>query len=169
MAASSTRPQVCETLRALLANGPVDSAVATQAIGAGERTLRRVRRELGVLAEARRDRNGRVVGWTWTLPDERLSSVRPGGHINNGTAEPAGVSLAERLALVANRLKEIDPTSAAGVEAKAVVGGVRKRSHLHQGPVPLGLFQAHELEQLVAIVDRGPGGQLTTTRKEQAR
>jgi hypothetical protein len=72
------RAEAREVLRSLLGDGPMDGADALRASGVSERTLRRARKDIGVTTEARRNMLGRVVGWTWSLPDGHTAkATRP--------------------------------------------------------------------------------------------
>jgi putative DNA primase/helicase len=80
------RAEAREVLRSLLADGPMDGADALRASGFSERTLKRARKDIGVVSEARRNMLGRVVGWTWSLPEGQKANTRgptnswPSGH-----------------------------------------------------------------------------------------
>jgi|GEM_PF-1617296 putative DNA primase/helicase len=63
-------------LRSLLSDGPMDAAEVLKVSGISERTLRRARKDVGVTAEARRNERGRVLGWTWSLPDGQTANTR---------------------------------------------------------------------------------------------
>jgi energy-coupling factor transporter ATP-binding protein EcfA2 len=72
------RAEARDILRTLLADGPMDGAEVTKATGFSERTLRRARKDIGVQTEARRNERGRVLGWTWSLPDgQAANTTRP--------------------------------------------------------------------------------------------
>ena len=72
------REWTARILRTLLADGPMDGAEVTKATGFSERTLRRARKDIGVQTEARRNERGRVLGWTWSLPDgQAANTTRP--------------------------------------------------------------------------------------------
>jgi putative DNA primase/helicase len=72
------RAEARDVLRSLLAGGPMDGADALKASGVSERTIRRARKDIGVMTEARRNMLGRVVGWTWSLPDgQTANATRP--------------------------------------------------------------------------------------------
>ncbi len=66
-----------DALKTLLADGPRDAAEVIKASGFSERTLRRARQDLGVVAEARRGERGRVLGWSWSLPHGQTATSRP--------------------------------------------------------------------------------------------
>jgi len=70
------RAEARSILRELLADGPMDAKDAERASGFSERTLRRARKDLGVVAEPRRNLAGQVVGWTWKLPDGQTANTR---------------------------------------------------------------------------------------------
>ena len=75
----SAQDEAAEWLKALLANGPVpakDGERQARDIGIAERTLKRARRKLGVLAEQVRSDNG-ITGWTWKLPDTHTYTHGP--------------------------------------------------------------------------------------------
>ncbi len=63
------RAEAREILRSLLADGPMDAADVIRASGINAASLKRPRKDIGVIAEARRNMLGRVVGWTWRLPE----------------------------------------------------------------------------------------------------
>ncbi|MFZ2055929.1 MAG: AAA family ATPase [Acidimicrobiales bacterium] len=63
------RAEARDVLRTLLAEGPMDADEAIKASGINAASLRRPRKDIGVIAEARRNMLGRVVGWTWRLPE----------------------------------------------------------------------------------------------------
>jgi energy-coupling factor transporter ATP-binding protein EcfA2 len=63
------RAEARDILRTLLADGPMDADEAIKASGINATSLRRPRKDIGVIAEARRNMLGRVVGWTWRLPE----------------------------------------------------------------------------------------------------
>ena len=73
------RAEARDVLRALLAEGPMDGAEVVKASGINPASLKRARKDLGVVAQARRDQRGRVVGWIWFLPeDQRFTPCTPG-------------------------------------------------------------------------------------------
>ncbi len=84
----SERQEARDFLRAALADGPADAEQVTRASRASERTLRRARKDLEVVAEARRDAKGRVVGWSWALPDGQTAN--PGGPSKSWPSGPPG-------------------------------------------------------------------------------
>ncbi len=63
------RAEARDVLRTLLAEGPMDADEAIRASGINAASLKRPRKDLGVIAEARRNMLGHVVGWTWRLPE----------------------------------------------------------------------------------------------------
>src|ERR1019366_6717038 len=80
------RAEARDVLRTLLADGPMDAAEVIKASGISERTLKRARKDIGVTAEARRNMLGRVIGWTWSQPEDQRANTRgptnpwPSGH-----------------------------------------------------------------------------------------
>jgi hypothetical protein len=71
------RAEARDILRTLLADGPMDADEAIKASGINAASLKRPRKDIGVIAEARRNMLGRVVGWTWRLPeDQRYNPTR---------------------------------------------------------------------------------------------
>jgi hypothetical protein len=71
------RAEAREVLRSLLADGPMDATEVVKASGINAASLKRPRKDLGIIAEARRNMLGRVVGWTWRLPeDHRYNPTR---------------------------------------------------------------------------------------------
>jgi hypothetical protein len=70
------RVEARDILRSLLAEGPMDAAEVLKASGVSERTLKRARKDIGVVAEARRNDRGRVLGWTWSLPEGQRANTR---------------------------------------------------------------------------------------------
>lgn len=69
---SKARDSAADCLRDLLADGPMDAREVWELVGqAGhsERTVKRAKEELGIVAEQNRSGDGRKVsGWTWRLP-----------------------------------------------------------------------------------------------------
>ncbi|MCU1490826.1 MAG: hypothetical protein JWM85_2231 [Acidimicrobiaceae bacterium] len=65
-----------EVLRELLAGGPMDAVDALRASGVAERTLKRARKDLGVIALAKRNAHGHVTGWSWSLPQGHEANTR---------------------------------------------------------------------------------------------
>jgi energy-coupling factor transporter ATP-binding protein EcfA2 len=63
------RVEARDVLRTLLADGPMDAAEVIKASGINGESLRRPRKDIGVIVEPRRNGLGRVVGWTWRLPE----------------------------------------------------------------------------------------------------
>jgi energy-coupling factor transporter ATP-binding protein EcfA2 len=94
------RAEARDILRSLLADGPMDAAEVIKASGISERTLKRARKDIGVSAEARRNGRGRVIGWTWSLPEGQRANTRgpidswPPGHSGH-TQDLYRVSLPE--------------------------------------------------------------------------
>jgi hypothetical protein len=82
------RAEAREALRSLLADGPMDSADVVRASGVNPASLKRARKDIGVIAEARRNGRGRVVGWTWSLPEDQRSDTR--GAISSCTPGTSG-------------------------------------------------------------------------------
>ena len=80
------RAEARDVLRTLVAEGPMDAADVIKASGISERTLKRARKDVGVTAEARRNMLGRVIGWTWSQPEDQRANTRgpinprPSGH-----------------------------------------------------------------------------------------
>lgn len=80
------RADARELLREILADGPMDGAAVAKATGVSERTLKRARKDLGVTAEARRNDQGHITGWTWKLPEGHKANTTvpsnswPSGH-----------------------------------------------------------------------------------------
>jgi energy-coupling factor transporter ATP-binding protein EcfA2 len=65
------RAEARDILRSLLADGPMDAAEVIKASGINAASLKRPRKDIGVIAEPRRNGLGRVVGWTWRLPEDQ--------------------------------------------------------------------------------------------------
>lgn len=83
VAGSEERSAVDEAvdfLRELLVNGPVEAKAAikeAKAAGIAEKTLRRGKMAIGIVATPVKDDNGKVVAWQWQLPGE--PPKQPGG------------------------------------------------------------------------------------------
>jgi hypothetical protein len=82
------RDEAADWLRAFLADGPHASRatiIAAKGDGISERTLRRAKAEIGVVANQDRGRGGqRVQGWEWRLPTlDGQRHTLPRGHLEN--------------------------------------------------------------------------------------
>jgi hypothetical protein len=73
----SERDETRDLLKSILRSGPMDTAdvlKATRSAGVSDTTVKRARRDLGVISTAQHDpTTGRLVGWQLSLPDHRVT------------------------------------------------------------------------------------------------
>jgi hypothetical protein len=92
----SEREEVRDLLESILGAGPVDTAEvlkATRATGVSDATVKRARRDLGVISTPRKDSvTGKLLGWSLALPDHRITppdhQITPQGQLLIEPVEP---------------------------------------------------------------------------------
>ena len=78
----SAKDEAMAWLQSVLRSGPLASEQvqvrAERELGISRRTLRRAKKELGVLAEALHGDHGKVEAWLWKLPENQVANP---GHV----------------------------------------------------------------------------------------
>ncbi|MHB1988909.1 MAG: AAA family ATPase [Acidimicrobiales bacterium] len=83
------RAEACALLREILSEGAMDAKDAARCAAMSDRVLRQARKDAGVIAEAKRNDKGRVIGWTWSLPD--VQTDNPSLPCTSGTSGTSGL------------------------------------------------------------------------------